>query len=121
MPNSVKTPKAHAPYETKVFLGGPHRLYKFENGYGASVVEHIGSYGLVLTVLKWDDNASDSETPPTFKLNYDTPITKDVVGYNTEETVQELLTQIKALSKDGKTVTTKVTDKERAAASKKEK
>ena len=63
----------------------------FENGYGASVVRHSGSYGgsrglYELAVL--DNNG---------KLTYDTPITEDVIGYLSSEKVTDYLIQIQYL------------------------
>lgn len=66
----------------------------FGNGYGASVVRFIGSYGseddlfelavLVGTKKKWG-------------LSYDTPITDDVEGHLSEDEVTTLLGKIEAL------------------------
>ena len=66
-------------------------VYQFENGYGASVVSHDGSYGgkqglYEIAVL---DSKGD--------LCYDTPITDDVVGYAGVTTVYETLDRIKSL------------------------
>lgn len=63
----------------------------FDNGFGASVVRHENSYGgskglYELAVL-------DKEG----YLNYDTPITDDVLGYLTPEKVTEILIQIQDL------------------------
>lgn len=67
-----------------------HKMYTFDNGYGASVIcsEHSygGSSGLFeVAVLKGDD------------ICYDTPITNDVLGYLDHEGVLRTLEQIKAL------------------------
>lgn len=67
-----------------------HR-FKFENGYGASVIKHYGSYGYVedlfeLAVLDSNDD-----------LCYETPITDDVIGYLTNDEVLELLERIRNL------------------------
>lgn len=69
-------------------------IYKFSNGYGASVIQSEYSYGhndglYELMVLK--------DAVPC----YDTPITSDVVGYLTADEVTELLRQIEALPKEG--------------------
>ena len=54
-------------------------LFRFDNGYGASVVKHHGSYGSYadlweLAVIHFDDHAE-------WHLTYDTPITDDVEGF----------------------------------------
>ena len=84
------------------------RIYKFENGYGASVVRFsipgsiLGGYGSYtdnedeweLAVIKFNsDNIKD------FELTYQTPITDDVIGHLTESEVQETLKQIELLTK----------------------
>ena len=70
--------------------GGIQYKTSFPNGYGASIVKHSFSYGgnsglWELAVLKDD------------LLCYDTPITDDVLGYLSEEEVNELLDKIEAL------------------------
>ena len=82
-------------YKEKSLNGGVQKQYKFDNGYGASVVQHNGSYGnenglWELAVLKWVDE-------DRYNLTYSTDITDDVVGYLTEEEVQELLVRIESL------------------------
>ena len=72
-------------------LDGVGYEYKFDNGYGASVVSHSGSYGgnkglYELAVL---DSTGD--------LCYSTPITEDVIGHLTSDKVVELLERIKSL------------------------
>lgn len=73
--------------------GGIQRIYKFSNGYGASVVMHQLSYGgpevlWELAVIKFvDDHAW-----------YITCITDDVVGYLPDAEVSELLDKIEALT-----------------------
>ena len=71
--------------------GGTQRRYRFLNGYGASVVCHQYSYGgddglWELAVLDRDGY-----------LTYDTPITDDVIGWLTEDAVEEKLTAISKL------------------------
>ena len=71
-------------------LRGIQRLYEFANGYGASVIRGLHTYGgpeglWELAVLRSGD------------LCYTTPVTDDVKGYLTEDAVDALLGQIEAL------------------------
>ena len=75
-----------------------HRLYYFDNGYGASVIctpcSYGGSRGLwELAVLR--------KTPGIgWPLCYDTPITSDVIGWLSEDEVDALLVKIENLPKE---------------------
>lgn len=76
---------------------GVQKLYRFPNGYGASVVRFEYSYGAdqglwELAVIHYPKADSDD-----FSLTYGTPITDDVIGYLSETEVDELLTKIEAL------------------------
>lgn len=78
--------------------GGVAYRFRFENGYGASIVKHHYSYGheqdlweLAVLEFRGREDALYGE------LCYDTEITDDVVGYLTDEKVRELLAEIKAL------------------------
>lgn len=78
---------------------GTQKLFRFKNGYGASVVRHSFSYGTEkglweLAVIKYIGIGIDD-----FSLTYDTPITADVIGYLSEIAVEKLLSKIKALPK----------------------
>lgn len=73
---------------------GYQKVYRFANGYGASVVcgphTYGGSVGLFeLAVLKFEGKG--------WTLTYDTPITNDVEGHLTQGAVDDLLDQIAAL------------------------
>ena len=75
--------------------GGVQNVYKFDNGYGASVVQHEFSYGShenlwELAVIHFD---SDGE----WSLDYSTPITDDVIGWIDMMQVMEILLQIQNL------------------------
>lgn len=66
------------------------KVYEFENGYGASVVSHFGSYGggegfFEVAVMNKDG------------ICYDTPITGDVIGWLDFAGVAEILEKIKNL------------------------
>jgi len=69
---------------------GVQRLFKFKNGYGASVVRHKHSYGgseglWEIAVLKdMGRNTQmydDVEWLQNYDICYDTPITNDVLGW----------------------------------------
>ena len=69
--------------------GGIQWKFKYANGYGASVINdgYGGSQGLFeLAVLG-----------PDGQLNYDTPITDDVIGHQTEQEIAALLQRIAEL------------------------
>lgn len=77
--------------------GGEQRLYRFGNGYGASVVWNGFSYGgeeglLELAVVRFSGEGLES-----YSLDYSTPITEDVIGHLDEEAAQDLLRQIRDL------------------------
>lgn len=76
--------------------GGEQHLFFFENGRGASVVQHDFSYGheeglWELAVLK-GSGAHD------YALDYTTPVTGDVLPYLTVEEVSSTLDAIRSLS-----------------------
>lgn len=80
----------------KEINGGVQKLYKFKNGYGASVVRHTFSYGSdqglwELAVLEYHGE--------NWEICYHTPITSDVIGYLNQEQVDDLLNKIKNLSR----------------------
>jgi phosphate-selective porin len=83
-------------YTERSLHGGVQRLYRFDNGWGASVIRHSGSYGsdrglwelAVIRYLGEDDR---------FRLNYTTPVTDDVIGHLTDDDVEKLLLQISEL------------------------
>ena len=71
--------------------GGTQRIYKFPNGYGASVIRHQGSYGFKNGL--WELAVLDSSGD----LCYSTPITNDVIGHLTDEEVILKLNEIRGL------------------------
>lgn len=78
--------------EINEVFGGKQYVYGFPNGYGASVIQHEGSYGFQsgkweLAVLHEGD------------LCYHTPITDDVLGHLSNREVNEILEQIGKLPK----------------------
>jgi len=71
--------------------GGTQRIYKFPNGYGASIIRHKGSYGFKDGL--WELAVLDS----TGTLCYDTSVTNDVIGYLSDEEVILKLNEIRGL------------------------
>jgi hypothetical protein len=69
-------------------LGYPQTIYKFPNGYGASIIkiEYI-YFGIEIAVLKFDENGN-------WDIDYSTPITNDVIGGLNEESRDSVLQQI---------------------------
>lgn len=79
-----------------LFHNAEQRVYKFPNGYGASVLKGGMAYGredapYELAVIKFDPYSG------VFNLCYDTPITDNVVCSQTEAQIVELLYRIKNL------------------------
>ena len=97
--------KKHNPICTQEKNGGIQRFFKFNNGYGASVIRHDSSYGSEkglweLAVLSGGHRQGNFDTLGAenilkgYILDYSTPITNDVLGHLTEEEVQSTLTEI---------------------------
>lgn len=77
--------------------GGTQHVFRFQNGFGASVVCHNFSYGgedglWELAVIQYKSQDEDD-----WSLTYDTPITQDVEGYLTHSDVMGLLNKIEKL------------------------
>ena len=69
-------------------LGYPQTIYKFPNGYGASVIKFNYVYfGIEIAVLRFDKNGKRD-------IDYSTPITNDVIGGLDEESRDSVLQQI---------------------------
>jgi len=77
--------------EKKNVNNGVQKLYKFPNGFGASVVKHDFSYGG--KDGKWELAVLDQQG----ELSYDTNITDDVLGHLNDPQVDQILRQIKDL------------------------
>ena len=77
-------------------MGGTQKIYRFDNGYGASVVNFQFSYGgsdgkWELAVIKYKGDTDK------YSIDYSTGITDDVMGYLSDDEVQDVLEQIKLL------------------------
>ena len=73
-------------------IGGIRCLYRFKNGYGASVARGPFTYG-------GRDGLWELAILRGANIDYTTPITRDVIGYLNEEEVQDVLRQINNLPK----------------------
>ena len=81
----------HTPYrqQTGPVGDGTQLLFRFDNGYGASLINHSGSYGNEIAVIEW--------AGANYDLVYDTPITDDVLGWLSPDEIETVLDAIKAL------------------------
>lgn len=79
--------------------GGKQQLFRFENGYGASVVQHSFSYGTEKGLWEVAVIRFRGKGDLNFSLVYDTPITDDVIGSLSWEEVEKTLADIEALEK----------------------
>ena len=72
------------------FANGIQLKYEYSNGYGASVVLHDGSYGQSQGLFEVAATHSG-------ELCYATPLTSDVLGWQTFADVDQVLKQIEGL------------------------
>lgn len=94
--NETSTPFNKEPLLYGQHNGGHQYVFSFDNGYGASVIQSYISYGneeglWELAVITFNEDKSD------WNLTYRTPITDDVIGSQTVEEINALLTQIEQL------------------------
>jgi hypothetical protein len=90
--------KHHTPVLERKLNGGVQKVFRFSNGYGASVVKHSFSYGSSLgiwelAVLKFHGSGVDE-----WKIDYSTPVTDDVLGSLDETAVESYLTVIESFT-----------------------
>jgi hypothetical protein len=81
-------------FKQRTSHGGIQYLAFFPNLYGVSIVKNDHSYGGTeglweLAVLEGDEDE--------WELTYDTPITDNVLGYLTEDEVNEIVDKVIAL------------------------
>lgn len=76
------------------YIGHMQTVYKFPNGYGASVIEiyYFEEDYIEVAVVKFDENGN-------WDIDYSTPITNDVIGGLNEESRDSVLQQIFDLEK----------------------
>ena len=88
----------HEPAIARPIEYGIQKIYRFDNGFGASVIKSQFSYGGDENMWELAVIAFNSDDPTEFELTYETPITNDVIGNLSDEEVEEKLTEIKSLS-----------------------
>ncbi len=88
--------------EKKPMNGGIHYVFRFENGYGASVVKGPRTYGGLQDLWELAVIGFFWERSMNYELDYDTEITDNVCGDKTDDDIRELLTRIKALENPDK-------------------
>lgn len=89
----------HEPVIARPIEFGVQKIYRFDNGYGASVVKSEYSYGgnenlWELAVITFDGDDSEQ-----FELTYETPVTNDVIGSLTDTEVEDKLAEISRLAR----------------------
>lgn len=73
---------------------GVQAKHFFDNGYGISVVRFKGSYGYEEGLY---ESAVLKGTEENWHICYDTPMTSDVLGHQSEEEVEVLLYEVENL------------------------
>lgn len=95
----------HVPEISRKENGGTQDIYRFANGYGASVIHHKGSYGYEqglyeLAFIKYPKKKCDADE---FEFCNKNPLTgeveRDILGWLTSAKVEETLSKIKKLGK----------------------
>jgi len=93
--------------EIKEGVVGIQKIYRYPNGYGASIIRTATTIGgkpftisytsneneWELAVIKFNSEDNDRD----FEICYDTEITNDVMGHLTTKDVEKILRQIKKL------------------------
>lgn len=74
---------------------GVQYIFRFENGYGASVIKHKGCYSYYKDL--WELAALLFEIDDDYVFTCSTPITADYEGFLSDENVMDLLQQIEGL------------------------
>lgn len=80
---------------------GTHKVYRFENGYGASVVSfnHMGARSYGGEDGLWEMGVTEFHGPGNddWEITYETPVSDDVIGWLSDDDVEAKLAEIRAL------------------------
>lgn len=98
---------SYTPIFTQDLYGGVQKVYRFANGFGASVIQGPFSCGgpsglWELGVVLFDGDG--------WELTYDTAITDDVIGYQTDAEIADLLQRIDGLDANGQELEGEIVD-----------
>lgn len=78
-------------FQSHPYMRGIHARHTFPNGYGISVVRTTASLG-------GRDGLYEVAVLKNNSICYDTPITNDILGYQTEEDINNIINKIEVLS-----------------------
>lgn len=78
-------------------VGGMQAIYRFPNGYGASIIRHGGSNGASAGLWELVVLRIQGGTMWQWSIDYSTPVTDDVIGGLAPTDVDSLLDHIAAL------------------------
>ena len=95
MSDLVKIGQYQYTAELKELRNGPQAIFRFDNGFGASVIQNDMSYGAASGL--WELAVLQVDTDGEWNLCYTTEITDDVIGWLTPEQIDSLLSRIQAL------------------------
>jgi len=91
--DNLKGWSKHTPIHRRYLHAGSQYIFRFENGYGASLINHSGSYGNEIAVLKFFGPGVDD-----WDFEFDNPIAdNNVLGHLTPQGIEDTLDAIKAL------------------------
>ncbi len=104
--NKPKFAEKYTPQNRNVLggsLNGIQYVFRFKNGYGASVVCHNHSYGgdsglWEIATIKFAPKGC-MNCSEDWEIVYDTGVTEDVLGWQNEDEVTAVLKRIKHLEK----------------------
>lgn len=92
------------PTAKRVVLDGIQHIYRFANGYGASVIRHKFSKGYSDNLWELAVIRFDGPDIWDWSLDYETPIAEDVIGDRTDVEIDMLLKEIMGLPPNKKII-----------------
>lgn len=87
----------HKVYQSIKNSTGKQYIFKFKNGYGASVVKSLYTYGGKSGLYELAVVSFEGEWGQRYRTNYSTKVANDVVGWLDIHAVNKLLDKISEL------------------------